>query len=122
MTPCRIQLRFIFSEMRNYSEGFKLLDLMVCVKYLFFLLNNFVYLKLVKTKEKTEKPSLGNEKESNQGSQYTSLRPKERGNDYQAYVGDDEYYYDPEVSFPTNAVKFFINLKGELKCFLLELL
>ena len=85
---------------------------MLCPKYIYFLLTNFVYFEsseqrhfLVKTKEETEIPSMGNEKEINQGSPYTSIRPKERGNDYQAYVGDDdEYYYDPEESFPTTAV------------------
>ena len=102
---------------------------MLCLKYIFFLLTNFVYFELcdprhflVKKKEDRQRPSLRNEKDTNKGSPYTSIGPKERGNDYQAYVGDDEYYYDPEVSFPTTPVKFFINLKGELKCFLLELL
>ena len=94
---------------------------MFCHKCIYFLLINFVYLELseqrhflVKTKEETEKPSLRN----NQGSLYTSLRPKERGNDYQAYVGDDEeYYYDPEESFPTTTVKIFINFKKGSKMF-----
>ena len=95
--------------MTNDSEQFNLLDPMLRIKYLFFLLNNFVYFEsseqrhlLVKTKEENERPSLGKEKEPNQGKLHTSLRTKDKGNDYQnvkkdvEYVGDnndDDYYY-----------------------------
>ena len=95
--------------MTNDSEQFNLLDPMLRIKYLFFLLNNFVYFEsseqrhfLVKTKEENKQPSLGKKKELNQGKLHTSLRTKDKGNDYQnvkkdvEYVGennDDDYYY-----------------------------
>ena len=109
--------------MTNDSEQFNLLDPMLRIKYLFFLLNNFVYFE-----SSEQRHFLVKKIEENQGKLHTSLRTKDKGNDYQnvkkdvEYVGennDDDYYYSDlrETTTTTTAdifydgVRFFFSKK-----------
>ena len=101
---------------------------MLCFKYLFFLLYNFVYFEfseqrhfLVKTKE--ERLSMENEKGTYQVSKHTLLRPKESRNDYQGNYGEssEEYnFYLDSRETSTTAVSFFLKKRG-VNCFLFSL-